>query len=170
MKIVLCGYMGSGKSIIAKLLSKALTINSIDLDEYIEKQQGKTISHIFEESGEVKFRKLEHEALKEIMNGSDDFLLAMGGGTPCYAGNDKFLKQNDVISIYLKTGIKEIVKRLTTEIDKRPLLKNLDEEEREEFVAKHIFDRSYYYMQSKHVVTTDGKTPEAIVNEIMSLL
>ena len=170
MKIVLCGYMGSGKSIIAKLLAKSLTINSIDLDEYIEKQQCKTVSKIFEDSGEIKFRKLEHIALQEIMNSSDDFLLAMGGGTPCYAGNDKFLQQDDVISIYLKTGIKEIVKRLKTEIAKRPLLKNLDEAEREEFVAKHIFDRSYYYMQSKHIVTTDGKTPEAIVNEIMSLL
>ena len=168
-KIILCGYMASGKSTIARLLAQALGITHLDLDEIIENQTGKTVSQIFSEDGEIQFRKKEHLVLKEIVNNDEAFVLSLGGGTPCYANNHEFLKRDDVVSVYLKTSIQEIVARLTNETTQRPMLSNLKGEELEEFVAKHLFDRSYYYMQAKHKVTTDGKTPENIVNEIVSL-
>ena len=168
-KIILCGYMASGKTTIARLLAQASGITYIDLDEVIENQTGKTIPELFLEGGEIQFRKKEHMALKEIVNNTEAFVLSLGGGTPCYANNHEFLQRDDVLSIYLKTSIQEIVARLTNETTQRPMLNNLEGDELEEFVAKHLFDRSYYYMQAKHRVTTDGKTPENIVNEIMSM-
>ncbi|AXG73079.1 shikimate kinase [Flavobacterium arcticum] len=169
-KIILCGYMASGKTTIARLLAQASGITYLDLDEVIEQQTGKTIPQLFLEGGEIQFRKKEHIALKEIVNKNESFILSLGGGTPCYANNHEFLQRDDVLSIYLKTSIKEVVSRIETQSNERPMLNNLRGEELEEFVAKHLFDRSYYYMQAKHRVATDDKSLEAIVNEIMSLL
>ncbi len=168
-KIVLCGYMASGKTTIARLLGKASGIPVLDLDEVIEQRTGKTVPQIFTEDGEIRFRKLEHENLKELLGDEGDLILSLGGGTPCYANNHVFLQQGNVISIYLKTGIDELVKRLRQQGNARPLLQKLQDDEIHEYVAKHLFDRSYYYHQSKHVVVTDGKSPENIINEIMSL-
>jgi shikimate kinase len=168
-KVVLCGYMASGKTTIARLLGKVAAIPVLDLDEVIEQKTGKSVTKIFAEEGEVRFRKLEHDSLKELLEADGDLILSLGGGTPCYANNHVFLQQEDVISIYLKTGVEELVKRLRRHGKERPLLEKLPDDELHEYIAKHLFDRSYYYHQAKHVITTDGKSPENIVNEIMSL-
>ncbi|WP_294823720.1 shikimate kinase [uncultured Flavobacterium sp.] len=169
MKILLCGYMASGKTIIARLLGKTIGMEVLDLDQIIEEKAGKTIPELFAGEGEIKFRRLEHDSLKELMNVRGGFILSLGGGTPCYADNHIFLQQDDVVSVYLKTSIEEIVKRLKHEGKGRPLLDNLPEDELPDYVAKHLFDRSYYYHQAKHTIATDGKSPEDIVNELMSL-
>lgn len=169
-KILLTGYMASGKTTTALLLSKAAGIIYKDLDEILEESTGKSVAQIFAESGEIAFRRVEHEALKEVLNHKEAFVLSMGGGTPCYANNHEFLQQDDVVSVYLKAGISELGRRLSVAEHKRPLLDNVKPEELEEFIAKHLFDRSYYYHQAKHIINVEGKTPEAIVNEIMSLL
>lgn len=168
-KIILCGYMASGKSTIARLLSQSSHIPYLDLDEVIEKQAQKTVAKIFEEDGEIKFRKLEHKALNSLINLSEPFILALGGGTPCYANNHLLLQHPDVVSVYLKTGIAQIVTRLQGQTSPRPLVAGLNTEELHEFVAKHMFDRSWFYHHAKHIVSTDDKTPEMVVNEIMSL-
>lgn len=168
-KILLSGYMASGKTTIALLLSKAAGITYKDLDEIIEESANKSISDIFKDESEITFRKLEHKALKDALDDEDGFVLALGGGTPCYANNHEFLQREDVISIYLKASIPVLAKRLLENDHKRPLLENVKPEELEDFIAKHLFDRNYYYNQSKHVINVDGKAPEDIVNEIMSL-
>lgn len=168
-KIILSGYMASGKTTIAHLLSRASGIPHIDLDEVIEKKAGKTITELFADGGEVKFRKLEHDVLHEVVNRDEAVILSLGGGTPCYANNHEVLKREDVISIYLKAGIGVLVQRIKLQGKERPLLAKLPEDELHEFIAKHLFDRSYFYMQSGHIVNTEGKKPEDIVNEIMSL-
>lgn len=168
-KILLAGYMASGKTTIARLLATTSGIPHIDLDTAIENETGKTIPELFKAHGEVYFRKLEHAALKRIMAGSSSFVLSLGGGTPCYANNHLFLQQDDVVSVYLKAGISEITARLQKQEGGRPLIDNLAGEELHEYVAKHLFDRSYFYHQAKHVVNVDGKAPGTIVDEIMSL-
>lgn len=169
-KIILCGYMASGKTTVARLLAKASGLNYIDLDEVIKNKTGKTIAQLFEEVGEIKFRKLEHEALIETVDRAEGFILSLGGGTPSYANNHEVLRREDVVSVYLKAGIQEIIKRVKQQPGQRPLLETYkDENELEEFIAKHLFDRSYYYHQAKHIVVTNGKTPEMITDEIMSL-
>lgn len=168
-KIVLVGYMASGKTTIALLLAKATGLTYKDLDEIIEEKTGKTISDIFEQHGEIKFRKLEHDALKDTINSNEGFVLSLGGGTPCYAGNHEFLQQDDVISVYLKASIPILAKRLREHDHRRPVLDNVKPHELEDFIAKHLFDRSYFYHKAKHVVNVDEKMPEDIVNEIISL-
>lgn len=169
-KVILCGYMASGKTTTARLLATASGLPYIDLDEVIEHNTGKTISQLFEGGGEIKFRKLEHEALTDIVNGSEGFILSLGGGTPVYANNHLVLQREDVLSVYLKASIGELVKRIRSQAWQRPIVDALKEEELKEFVAQHLFERSFYYHQAKHVVSTDGKSPEEITNEIMKLL
>ncbi|WP_116789285.1 shikimate kinase [Flavobacterium psychrotrophum] len=169
-KIILCGYMGSGKTTTARLLSNAAEIPYMDLDEIIEKETGKTVEEIFATDGEIKFRKLEHNILKGLLDVNEDFILGLGGGTPCYANNHLLLQRNDVVSVYLKTGIKEVVKRVQGQGRTRPLLANLEGAALEEFIGQHLFERSYFYHHAKHVVLTDGKSPAQVADEIMSLL
>ncbi|MEW5675173.1 shikimate kinase [Flavobacterium enshiense] len=169
-KIVLIGYMGSGKTTIGKLLSEKARIPFYDLDEIIEKKSQKTISELFLEIGEIKFRKLEHETLRDFLSKQDDFILSLGGGTPCYANNHLFLQQEDVASFYLKASVKELSGRLMQEKKHRPLIAKLDDAEFEEFIAKHLFDRSYFYHKAKNVLSVDGKEPSEIANEIIGKL
>ena len=169
-KIILIGYMGSGKSTIAKLLSKSMHYEFLDLDEIIEKEQNASVSAIFERKGEVYFRKLEHEVLKRILQSESNMVLSLGGGTPCFSNNQELLKQEDIDTIYLKTSTDKLYERLRTQKANRPLIANKSEDEMKEFIAKHLFERSFYYNQAKYIVTTDDKSPQETVLEIQSLL
>ncbi|MFP9117180.1 shikimate kinase [Flavobacterium sp. RNTU_13] len=169
-KIILCGYMGSGKTTTARLLAKTIGIDYLDLDEIIEKNTGKTVSQLFEEEGEIKFRLLEHQTLKEVVEKNTDFVLALGGGTPCYANNHLLLQHSDVVSVYLKTGIDEVIRRVTAQGNTRPLLAGKMPQELKEFVGQHIFERSYFYNHAQYTVVTDAKTPEIVAEEILRLI
>ena len=94
MKIVLLGYMASGKSNIGKKLSKKLSMSFIDLDDYIIEKEKMTISDIFKAKGEIYFRLIENKYLKEILLEKKDFILSLGGGTPCYANNMEEINKN----------------------------------------------------------------------------
>ena len=169
-KIILLGYMGCGKSTIAKLLANKLNLPYLDLDEIIENRTNSSVNKLFSEKGELYFRKLEHEIFSELMKNPDRFVLSLGGGTPCYANNHEFLKGENVFSIYLSGSIATLYGRLKNENENRPLIANKSEEEMKEFIAKNLFDRSYYYNQAQYKVTIDEKTVGELVSEIEMLL
>ena len=169
-KIILVGYMGSGKSTVGKLLAQQLQIPFYDLDWLIEQSEQKSIPTIFELHGEIYFRKVEHLVLNKFIASHSEYVLSLGGGTPCYANNHEILQLADVTSIYLKTAISELVTRLKNSSNVRPLLLDKNEAELTEYVAKHLFDRSYYYHQSKQTILTDGKTTSDVVKAIISAL
>lgn len=171
MKIVLLGYMASGKSTIGRILAEKMQTSFIDLDEYIEEKERKTVSEIFEQKGEIYFRKQEHIYLKELLEQKESFILSLGGGTPCYARNmDVLLSFYDAKSVYLKTSINTIVDRLIGEKSKRPLVARLNKEELVEFVAKHLFERSYFYNKAKYKITVDNKSIDEIMEDLQSIL
>lgn len=170
MKIILVGYMGVGKTSLAKKIAKKANISYFDLDEIIEKSEKATVKSIFENKGEVYFRKIEHLLFKDFIENNENFVLSIGGGTPCYANNHLFLQNEDVISIYLKASIKSLVDNLKNKRENRPLLKNLSENELKEFIAKHLFDRNYYYHQAKHMINVNEKSKKEIVAAILQLI
>ena len=170
MKIILIGYMGSGKSTIARLLSKSMNFEFQDLDEIIEKELNLSVATIFEQKGEVFFRKLEHQVLQRMLQNKENLILSLGGGTPCFANNQDLLKKEGVITIYLKASIEKLYDRLRNQKSNRPLIANKNEEEMKEFIAKHLFERSYYYNQAKYIISTDDKSTQETVSEIKSLL
>ena len=169
-KIILLGYMGSGKSTIAKSLATKVGLPYLDLDEIIEKRENTTLKNLFSNKGELYFRKLEHEVLSELMNNQNSFILSLGGGTPCYANNHEVIKGENRESVYLSASIDTLYSQLQNENDTRPLIANKREDEMKEFIAKNLFDRSYYYNQAKYKVTIDNKSVGEIVSEIEKLL
>lgn len=169
-KIILLGYMGSGKSTIAKMLAEKINFQSFDLDNLIEINQNLSVSEIFEKKGELFFRKLEHQIFIDFLKTNQSFVLSLGGGTPCYYNNHELLNSENVESIYLKASIETIYKRLENGTSSRPLLKNLNIEEKKEFIAKHLFERSYFYNKATHSISVDEKSPQIIVEEIQKLL
>lgn len=172
MKIVLCGYMGSGKSQVGRLLASKLGLVFFDLDDQIEKNQQNSVKKIFLEKGEIFFRKKENEVLKELLAAPESFILSLGGGTPCYADNLEILKNNkEVRLIYLKVELNELTKRLFNEKEKRPLIS--DQESREslnDFIRKHLFERQYYYLQSDVVLDVSTLSIEETVNLLIKQL
>ena len=169
-RVVLVGYMGSGKSFISKLVAKKKALTFLELDEMIEKNAQMTIKMIFEKKGELFFRKLEHQLFLQQMESDWSFVMSTGGGTPCYFNNHELLQKDKCISIYLKASVETLFHRLKNNREGRPLLASLNDEELNEFIAKHLFERSYFYHQAKHIVTVDDKSPEMIVAEIERLL
>lgn len=169
-KIILLGYMGCGKSTIAKTLSKIKGIPFVDLDRYIEQKTNSTINAIFQQRGEIYFRKLEHEAFVELLNSSEALIIGLGGGTPCYANNHELLIGENVLSIYLKASIQTLFDRLSLNKSKRPLIANKSEEELKEFIAMHLFERSFYYNQAQFTVSVDDKTIDQTVLDILAIL
>jgi shikimate kinase len=169
-KIILLGYMGCGKSTIAQKLSAMITTPYVDLDEFIEKKAKISIKEIFETHGEIHFRKLEHTYFLELLNSPDKIIIGLGGGTPCYANNHELLIGEGITSIYLKASIDTLFNRLAANKSKRPLIADKSDEEMKEFIAKHLFDRSFYYNHAQHKVTVDGKSIEETVNDILNLL
>jgi shikimate kinase len=170
MKIILLGYMASGKSTIGKELSEIVGIPFYDLDGIISEKENASINFIFETKGEIYFRKVEHQLLQEFHKQKDSYILALGGGTPCYSNNHLLLQDETVHSFYLRGSIATLVARLQEEKALRPLVANIPNEELTEFVAKHLFDRNYYYQQAKHTIAIDAKSIEEIVAEITSKL
>ena len=169
-KIILLGYMGSGKSTIAKLLHEITHIPLADTDQILEHRMQISISDLFAAKGEIYFRKLEHSLLNELLETDGPMIISLGGGTPCYYNNHLVLQRNDVASIYLKASIGSIYDRTKMNADDRPLLANKSKDEIKEYIAKHLFDRSFYYNHAKIKIDSDNKTPEVIVSEIMALL
>lgn len=170
MRIVLMGYMASGKSSVGRLLARDLQMEFVDLDDYIEGEQQKSVKSIFSEHGEIFFRKLEHKMLSQVLDGKENLILSTGGGTPCYSGNmDTILEKSDH-SIYLQLSIPALVERLKKEKEQRPLVRNIEDADLPEFVGKHLFERRMYYAQAKHIVECDGKNLDEVVAEIKGLL
>ncbi len=170
MKIVLLGYMASGKSSIGKRLSKKLSLRFLDLDDYIIEQEKMSISKIFELKGEVYFRLIEHKYLKEILAKDEKIILALGGGTPCYANNMEEINKVDAISIYLEGSTANMIERLIRKKAKRPLIASLGDDKIPEFVAKHLFERRPFYEQAKMKIKIDNKTKKEVALELEQLL
>ena len=162
--------MGSGKTTVGRLLAHNLGVEHIDLDALIETHAGMTINQIFDSHGEIYFRKLEHERIKALVGDEHSFVLSLGGGTPCYAHNHLFLKYPNVVSVYLKTSVETLAARLQNQINSRPLLAEQHDAELIEFIAKHLFERNYYYDQATLKVFTDKKSVEEVAGEIAGLL
>ena len=170
MKIVLLGYMGCGKSVIGDFLAKKVLVSYSDLDHEIERITQSSITELFQSKGEIYFRKKENEILKSLLCNNENFVLSLGGGTPCYYNNHELIAKEGVLSIYLKASVDTLVNRLIHETEKRPLLHNQDEVSLKDFISKHLFDRNFYYHQATKVINVDNKTIEEIVKEIEVLL
>jgi len=170
--IFLIGYMGSGKSVIGKELSKRILYTFYDLDYFIEMNEKLSINQIFDQKKELYFREIEKKYLKELIDKDENKIISLGGGTPCYNNNmDLILNTSNSESIYLKRSIDILVERLFKKLSSRPLISHLkNRNELKEFVSKHLFERNQYYLRSKKILNTNNLKLDDVVEELKKLL
>ena len=140
--------MGSGKSFWANKLSTLTNIPSFHLDDEIEKAEQKTIAAIFSESGEDYFRQKETEVLQSF-SGKNNFILSVGGGTPCFNNNMDWMNENGT-TIWIDEPIEIIEKRLLKEKSHRPLIANVPDENLNGFLSAMREKRSVFYAKAKY--------------------
>ena len=149
-RIILIGYMGSGKTTVGKALSKETGMMFYDLDWYIESRMRKTVSQIFAEKGEEAFRKIEYNMLHEVAE-FEDVIISCGGGTPCFFDNMDYLNQQGDV-VYLKATPETLYKHLLMAKVERPLLKDKTPEELIAYITEHLKEREPFYGKARHIL------------------
>ena len=163
LKIVLLGFMGSGKSTIGKLLSERLEVPFLDLDEEIVQKTGLSIPEIFSSLGEEKFREIERETLMGLLSKPESLVISTGGGAPAYKDNMELINENS-ISIYLKADFEKLWERISKDSN-RPLVTAGKKKVRELFARRIPF-----YEKADIVVRTDIFTPDETVERILKIM
>jgi len=147
MKLFLLGLMGSGKTFWKNELAAKLKLTAYDLDQLIVAIEEASIPEIFEREGEFYFRKTEAKILKWFGE-KKSFVLATGGGTPCFHQNMEWMNQQG-ITIWLDEPVSVLTERLKNETANRPLLKNLDEVGLQRYLERQLTDRTPFYNLAK---------------------
>lgn len=165
MKIFLIGFMGAGKTHWGRLLSEKLGIRFFDLDEQVTEHAGKSIPEIFATEGEEQFRLLEKEVLYIITESHESFVMACGGGSPCYFNNIEYMNQSGT-TVWINTPLDTLFDRLVKEKDKRPLIKELSAEQLRGFISKKFADRKIYYEQANVTVDEEPVQLDRLIEKI----
>lgn len=150
MRIFIIGFMGAGKTTLGKKLASKLEYDFIDLDDFIEKKAGMSISDIFLELGENSFRNMESENLR-LLGNVQDTLISVGGGTPCYHSNMEWMRKNG-LTIYLQLDVNTLLSRLKNSAVNRPLLEKKTEEEMLDFISARLEERKQYYESAELII------------------
>jgi shikimate kinase len=199
MIISLIGFMGCGKSSVGRRLSELLCCRFMDLDDVVEEVAGRSISEIFAKDGELGFRQRELKALKDTLCDSGRgkeipmptasaihaidnpdiqlqqisergaAVLALGGGTVMTPECAELVKEN-TLCIYLRASIDTLVKHLSSEAAKRPLLAATDKSLHSRIEELMSQRTSTYEKTANIIIDTDGKSIEQICSEITNLI
>ncbi|HEX2606389.1 MAG TPA: shikimate kinase [Flavisolibacter sp.] len=165
MKVFLIGFMGCGKSHWGRELSRKFSIPFFDLDEKIEEHLNKTIPQIFEEEGEEAFRLAEKEVLYLLTESHDTFIMACGGGTPCFYNTIDYLKKNGTV-VWINCTIDCLFQRLVKEKDKRPLLRDIPDRQLKSYIVRKFSNRKIFYQQANIIINEDDLDPDKLVSRI----
>lgn len=149
-RIIIIGYMGSGKTTVGHALSQELGLPFYDLDWYIETRMHRTVKQIFDEKGEEGFRKIEHNLLHEVAE-FEDVIISCGGGTPCFFDNIDYINRQGE-TVYLKCTTDVLYKHLKMGKTVRPLLLNKTPDEVKTFIEAQVKQREPFYAKAKHIV------------------
>jgi len=146
MIVYLVGMMGCGKTSMGKKLARQLSYRFIDMDAFIEEQEGYAIKELFSKIGEEAFRELEHHYLKRIAKDKNT-VLSTGGGLPCYHRNMELMNETG-LCIYLHAEAAFLKSRLINNKAERPLIAHIADEDLETFIEKLLQDREPFYTLS----------------------
>lgn len=149
-RIILVGYMGSGKTTVGRQLAMALGLSFYDLDWYIEMRYRRSVAQIFRESGEEGFRQLERNMLHEVAE-FENIVLSCGGGTPCFFDNMSYMNSL-AETVYLKARPDVLAAHLRMGKVVRPLIQGKNDEELLAYIETSLREREPYYSQARHTL------------------
>ncbi|MBR4844665.1 MAG: AAA family ATPase [Alistipes sp.] len=170
MILFLVGYAGSGKSSLAKRLSRKLGIKQLDTDKLVEEREGASVADIFFYQGEEYFRCAERDVVEELVNSKYEGIIATGGGLPTWSDNMERMNEWGY-TIYLRRSPEQILSRLSDYgREKRPMFRGKSDEELLSFMHEHLAQREPYYAQAKMVVDCDTMSDDDVVSYIADKL
>ena len=163
-RIYLVGYMGAGKTTVARRLANHLGWEVADTDAMFEEKYRISICDFFNKYDEPLYRKLESEVLKSTAD-LENVVISTGGGTACYFDNMEWMNQHG-LTVFLRISQKAVVDRLVHAKRKRPLAEGKTEAELTEFVNRHYTERLPFYEQAKITVKTEDLDLENLIKQI----
>ena len=170
LKVVLVGLPGSGKSTFGRQLAQELGFPFLDLDQQIEEKYLKKIPEIFSIYGEGNFREWETETLSGLLDRDSSFILASGGGAPCFNDNMELINSKS-ISVYLDVPLESISQRLqASKVQNRPMFLGLDQGEIILKLKSLLVSREYFYNQAKIKLSGEDFSAELLMYELINLL
>lgn len=166
-RLILLGFMGTGKSSVAQVLANKLKLDVIDTDELIVEKAGMTINKIFSNFGEKYFRKLETEVLQDIILSSDkSHIVSTGGGIVLKEENWQLLRSDDFSFTISLMALPETIYERVKGDNSRPLLRVNDPYQK---ICELLEKRKDLYLKADFVIWTDNLTTEEVADKIISV-
>jgi shikimate kinase len=165
MNIYLVGFMGCGKSYYSKILSREVRMPAFDMDNIIEDLEGVDIYELFFEKGEDYFRRIENEVLQDLIKINKGYLIACGGGTPCFYNNMQLMNAKGA-TIYLKASKEYLFARLKNSRTSRPLISMMDNTELKDFIDKTLTEREQFYKQATQIIDIEKITLPTFIQTV----
>ena len=163
--IVITGFMGSGKSTVARALARRLDSQMIDLDGEVLKQEGRSARQIIEEDGELAFREIETRVLRDVLKNNAAGVIALGGGAWTVSRNRDLITSAGGISVWLDAPFNLCWQRIVAGDRGRPLARN-----EQEALVRYTERRAAYASADLHVKATGNKTADELALEIVEAL
>lgn len=163
MNIVLCGFMGCGKTTVGKLLAQSMDFQFVDMDAYIEEKAGKSVSDIFADEGEAAFRRMEQAACADLSR-REGLVIATGGGALMQPGNREILAAGGLI-VLLEVPPRTVARRLQDD-HSRPLL---DVEDKAGRIAELMAERLPIYRRAAAAVIDGDRPAREVAADIYAL-
>jgi shikimate kinase len=153
--------MGVGKSTVAKCLSYILQAEKLDLDRFIEANEGRTIAEIIETEGEMRFREIETENLRKILEETDAQIIALGGGAWISPKNRQLIQAYNCTTVWLESTFEHCWRNISVSKYRRPLAKNKQ-------LAENLFveRQKFYCLADWHFIVEPQLTSFEIAKRI----
>lgn len=166
--LFLVGYMGCGKSTLARRIARRLGVEAVDTDRAVEAREGAAVADIFLYEGEEHFRLVEREVLEQTISDGRAVVVSTGGGLPTW--RDNMARMNEAgFTIYLRRSAERIARRLSPYgRQKRPRLRGLSDEELVGFMAQDMALREPFYAQAQRIFDCDTLSDEEVVEKILA--
>ena len=159
--IVITGFMGCGKSNVARELARRLEVPMIDLDDRITEREGRTPAQLITEAGEDQFRAIETNTLLELLKTKEAGVIALGGGAWIESANRDLIEWYGCVSVWLDTPFAVCWERISVSTDERPLGKTIEQAE-----ARYNLRRPVYALARIHIPVTGTETVDQLVSRI----
>lgn len=164
-RIIITGFMGAGKTTVARALAAHLGCAMLDTDDALAEREGRSIRVIIDEDGEARFRQLETDTLCDVLDHSDAQVIALGGGTWTIAANRALVAAHDCLTVWLDAPFALCWQRILNAHDTRPLARDHDRA-----LALYAARRASYELANVHVQTGEERSAEDLAAEIASLI
>ena len=162
--IVITGFMGCGKSMVARELARRRNVVMVDLDEWITSRVGRSPAQIITEDGERGFREIESNALRELLQSGEAGVIALGGGAWIEAANRELIDEYGCVTVWLDVPFEICWERIEASGEERPLGKTKDEAQVRYEGRKPVYESAQIHIRVNANETVDDLVSRILLN------